>query len=152
MDEQRRPIMTWLAWRQFRTPALVVAVLLVAVAVIFGVTGPGLVHWYDTIVRPCNTNHDCNAVTSIFLKKDGLWQDIGKLMYVFPVLLGMFWGAPLVAREMETGTFRLSWTQSVTRRRWFVTRVGMVVVASLVATGLLSLMVTWWFSPFDTIH
>jgi hypothetical protein len=63
----------------------------------------------------------------------------------------MFWGAPLVAREMETGTFRLSWTQSVTRRRWFATRVSMVVLASLVATGLLSLMVTWWSSPFDTI-
>jgi ABC-type multidrug transport system ATPase subunit len=32
-----------------------------------------------------------------------------------PVLIGMFWGAPLVARELETGTFRLAWTQSVTR-------------------------------------
>jgi hypothetical protein len=109
------------------------------------------VHCFDTVVRPCKTNNDCNFVTSTFLRKDQLWQDIGKLPYYFPVLLGMFWGAPLVAREMETGTFRLSWTQSVTRRRWFATRLGMIVLSSIVATGLLSLMVTRWSSPFDTI-
>ena len=142
--------MIWLAWRQFRTPAVAVAAILVAVAVVYGVTGPGLAHMYDTVIKPCTTNHDCHSVTSIFLAKDRLLQEISKLLLYFPVLLGMFWGAPLVAREMETGTFRLSWTQSVTRRRWFANRAGMVVLASLVATGLLSLMITWWSSPFDT--
>jgi len=142
--------MTWLAWRQFRTPALVIAVLLVAVGVAYGVTGPGILHLYDTVVKPCKANNDCATVTSNFLAKYQTWKTVSKLLLLFPVLLGMFWGAPLVAREMETGTFRLSWTQSVTRRRWFFTRVGIAVVASMVATGLLSLMVTWWSRPFDS--
>jgi hypothetical protein len=30
----------------------------------------------------------------------------------------MFWGAPLVAGELESGTFRLAWTQDVSRVRW----------------------------------
>lgn len=143
--------MTWLAWRQLRTPALVGALVLVAVAVLFGVTGPNLFHLFDTYVKPCHVHNDCNSVISSFLAKDRIRKTVSKLLIFFPVLLGMFWGAPLVAREMETGTFRLSWTQSVTRRRWFATRVGMAVLASMVATALLSLMITWWSRPFDSI-
>src|ERR1700692_2166803 len=125
--------MTWLAWRQFRMAALVVALVLVAVAVLYGVTGPNLVHLFDTYVKPCHVNNDCKTAISSFLKKDQIRKTVSKLLIFFPLFLGMFWGAPLVAREMETGTFRLSWTQSVTRRRWFVTRVGIVVLASVVA-------------------
>jgi len=41
-----------------------------------------------------------------------------RLVVAVPGLIGIFWGAPLVARELETGTYRLAWTQSVTRKRW----------------------------------
>ena len=143
--------MTWLAWRQFRTSALVVALVLVAIALLYVVTGPTLLHLFDAYVKPCHAHGDCNSVISSFLVKDRLRKTVSKLLIFFPLLLGMFWGAPLVAREMETGTFRLSWTQSVTRRRWFATRVGMVVLASMVATGLLSLIITRWSRPFDSI-
>jgi hypothetical protein len=63
----------------------------------------------------------------------------------------MFWGAPLIAREFETGTLRLAWTQSVTRRRWLAVKLGVVAAASAVAVGLLSLMASWWFSPIDSV-
>ena len=33
------------------------------------------------------------------------------IVAVVPVLLGAFWGAPLVARELEAGTYRLVWTR-----------------------------------------
>jgi ABC-type transport system involved in multi-copper enzyme maturation permease subunit len=42
---------------------------------------------------------------------------LGPGLLPIPALLGMFWGAPLIARELESGTYRLAWTQSVTRRR-----------------------------------
>ena len=64
-----------------------------------------------------------------------------------PAVIGIFWGAPLVARELETGTFRLAWTQSVTRTRWLAVKIGIVGLASMAAAGLLSLMVTWWSQP-----
>ncbi len=72
-------------------------------------------------------------------------------MLIVPVVIGMFWGAPLVARELETGTFRLAWTQSVTRLRWLLVKLGLVGLASAVVGGLLSLMVSWWFSPIDKV-
>jgi hypothetical protein len=54
-----------------------------------------------------------------------------------------------VARELETGTYRLAWTQSVTRTRWLAVKLGVVGLTSVAVAGLLSLMVTWWSSPID---
>lgn len=34
-----------------------------------------------------------------------------------PAVIGMFWGAPLISRELETGTHYLAWNQGVTRTR-----------------------------------
>jgi ABC-type transport system involved in multi-copper enzyme maturation permease subunit len=62
-----------------------------------------------------------------------------------PALIGMFWGAPLLAREYETGTFRLAWTQTISKRRWLLTRISLGAVATLVLGGLFSLTVTWWY-------
>ena len=73
------------------------------------------------------------------------------LVLVVPALIGMFWGAPLIAHELETGTFRLAWTQSVSRRRWLWVKMGLVGLASALTAGLLSLMSTWWFSPIDKV-
>jgi ABC-type transport system involved in multi-copper enzyme maturation permease subunit len=67
---------------------------------------------------------------------------------LFPLLLGMFWGAPLVARELEQGTHRLAWTQTVTRRRWFLVRAGVLVVAASLAAWAFGAMVSSWFLAF----
>ena len=50
------------------------------------------------------------------------------------VLVGVLVGAPLVAREVEQRTHLVSWTQSIARRRWYLTKVG-VLGAALVAVG-----------------
>jgi hypothetical protein len=74
---------------------------------------------------------------------------LGLLVILAPGLLGAFWGAPLVAGEFEDGTFRLAWTQSVTRTRWLAAKLAVVGLASMAAAGLLSLVVTWWAGPLD---
>jgi hypothetical protein len=141
----------WLAVRQLRTQALVVLGVLAVVAMALAVTGPHLVHLYNTTVRGCATHGDCPTVTSQFLLQDRFLQDLNPVVLVAPALIGIFWGAPLVARELETGTHRLAWTQGVSRSRWILTKLVVVGLASVVVVGLLSLMVTWWSSPFDRI-
>ena len=143
--------MLWLTWRQFRTQAAVVAGVLAVIAVALAVTGPHLVHLYDTAVKPCASRGDCGVVTTSFTKNDRLLQQLGQVVLAAPALIGIFWGAPLVARELENHTFRLAWTQSVSRTRWLALKLGLVGLASMAAAGLLSLMVTWWSSPFDRI-
>jgi hypothetical protein len=141
----------WLTWRQFRTQAAVVFGVLAAIAVALAVTGPHLVHLYDSTVKPCASHGDCATVTDLFTKNDRLLQQLGQVVLAAPALIGIFWGAPLVARELENNTFRLVWTQSVSRTHGLAVKLGLVGLASMAAAGLLSLMVTWWSSPFDTV-
>jgi hypothetical protein len=143
--------MIWLAWRQFRAQTAVALGVLAAIAIVLAVTGPHLVHLYDTTVTPCASHGDCATATDLFMHHDRLLQQLRPAVLVAPALIGIFWGAPLVARELENNTFRLAWTQSVSRTRWLLTKIGLVGLASMATAGLLSLMVTWWSSPFDRL-
>jgi hypothetical protein len=141
--------MIWLTWRQFRSQAMVVFGVLAVVAVALALTGPTLVHVYDTTVATCAVHDDCSSVTNAFTGSDRLLQQLSIVLVFVSALIGIFWGAPLVARELETGTYRLAWTQSVTRTRWVAVKLGVVGLTSVAVAGLLSLMVTWWSSPID---
>lgn len=138
-----------LAVRQFRTQGLVAASALVLVGIVLAITGTQLAHSYDTTVAGCQTYGDCPSVIAALVGTDPLVQLSGIALILLPAVIGIFWGVPLVARELEAGTHRLVWTQSVTRTRWIIAKLGIVGLASLAVTGLLSLMVTWWFSPID---
>ena len=144
--------MTWLAWRQFRAQAAVALGALVLIAIVLLLTGPHLVHLYDTTVANCSAQGDCSAATSALITDgDKVGVGLRVVVEVVPALIGLFWGAPLVARELETGTYRLAWTQ-VTRTRWMTVKIGILGLASMVVAGVLSLMVTWWSSPLDRVN
>jgi hypothetical protein len=143
----------WLAWRQFRTQLLVVGGVLVAMAIVLIVTGPHLVNVADAYLKLCHTNRDCGSTTNPVVNMDGKIETAFSDVLLFaPALMGIFWGAPLVARELETGTYRLGWTQSITRQRWLAVKLGVVGLSSVAVAGLLSLMLTWWASPIDTAN
>ena len=78
-----------------------------------------------------------------------LFQAAIVVVAVAPAIIGVFWGAPLVARELEAGTHRLAWTQSVTRTRWLATKLGVTTLAAAATVGLLTFAVTWWSQPLD---
>ena len=141
-----------LTWRQFRTQAFVSAGVLVVLAAILALTGPHLVHLYNTTVANCASKGDCSAATNFFLGRDRLLQQLSLVVVALPAILGIFWGAPLVARELETGTFRLAWTQSISRSKWLAIKLAIVGLASMAVAGLVSLMVTWWSSPLDRVN
>ena len=71
------------------------------------------------------------------------------ISYLMPAIIGMFWGAPLISRELEGGTYRLAWSQSVTRSRWLAVKLGLLGLAAMAVAGLFSLVITWWASPLD---
>jgi hypothetical protein len=73
------------------------------------------------------------------------------LTVVVPCLLGVFWGGPLVARELETGTSQFAWMQSITRRHWLAVKVGWALLAAAVWGGAVSALVTWWSSPANAL-
>jgi len=147
--------MIWLTWRQFRAQAIAAAAALAVLALVFGLTGPHLAHLYDVSgLATCHAR--CSALTAGFLdsvKSDAMYPVLYiagvALLYVTPGIIGVFWGAPLVTRELEAGTFRLAWNQSVTRTRWMAAKLALTGLAAMVTAGLLSLVITWWASPVD---
>jgi hypothetical protein len=151
--------MIWVTWRQFRGQAVAAAAVLVLVAIALASTGPHLADLYNSSgLLTCHAHGDCPTLATDFLdsaKADTvlflLWEGGIILMFGAPALLGVFWGAPLITREIETGTYRLAWNQSVTRTRWLAVKLGLLGLAAMGTAGLLSLMLTWWSSPVQRI-
>jgi hypothetical protein len=132
--------MIWLTWRQLRLQATAVYVAVAAAAVVLAVTGP---HLAD-LAQLGGSVFDRLTSTDRTLFYAGI-----VVVAAAPALVGAFWGAPLVARELESGTHRLVWSQSITRTRWLAVKLGASVLGVAVAVGLLSLAVTWWSQPID---
>jgi hypothetical protein len=151
--------MIWLTWRQFRAQTIAASAALAALAVVLLITGPHLAHLYATSgIATCHAHSDCANLTNTFineLKAGAVYEALFYLgigvLFIAPALIGVFWGAPLVTREVEAGTFRLAWNQSVTRTRWLAIKLGLVGLAAMATAGLFSLMVTWWASPIDRV-
>jgi hypothetical protein len=146
-------MMIWFTWRQLRAQTLVIAAALAAFGVVLLVTTPLITNLYAAVAA-CTS--DCAGVTSVFLTRfrssvafPTTVAGLGAV-YVLPALLGIFWGAPLIARELETGTYRLVWNQSVTRTRWLAVKLAAGCAIAVTSAGLLSWAVTVWAQRFDT--
>jgi ABC-type transport system involved in multi-copper enzyme maturation permease subunit len=73
---------------------------------------------------------------------------ISALLQGVPALIGAFVGAPVLARELETGTFRYAWTQGFGRWRWALAKLVPLALAVTAAAGAFSLLLSWYFAPF----
>jgi hypothetical protein len=101
-----------------------------------------------TACRPA-ASIGCANMTSDFLSKhDHTASIIPALLQAVPALIGAFVGAPVLARELETGTFRYAWTQGFGRWRWTLAKLVPLALVVAAAAGLFSLLFTWYYQPF----
>jgi hypothetical protein len=122
-----------------------VAVLLGALAVYLWLAGLQIHHAYAT---------DCHPASSLAcsINFSGRYGTTGILVSVFlqavPVLIGAFAGAPVLARELETGTYRFAWTQGMGRRRWTLAKLVLLAVVVTAVAGAFSVLYSWFNQPF----
>jgi hypothetical protein len=138
--------MTWLVWRQHRVQFYVGAALLAAFAIIIVITGAQVADQFRAAQTACAMHVQCRHLGGLFMGS----RVVGFLVISTlgaPVLVGLFWGAPLVAAEAEAGTTQFAWMQSVTRKHWLVVKMGWMLVAAAIWGGVISALVTWWSSP-----
>jgi hypothetical protein len=145
--------MIWVAWRQHRTQMLWGAAVVAAMALFLIPTGIGMSHQFTSsgLARCLRTvGADCGDLSERFDSRYNGYAFLVPLFLLAPVLFGVFFGAPLIAREMDSGTYRLAWTQGVSRPRWLSTKLAVVVGAALAGSASLAYMVTWWSRPLIT--
>ena len=70
------------------------------------------------------------------------------ILQIVPALIGAFIGAPVLARELETGTFRYAWTQGLERWRWTLAKLVSLAVVVTTAAGVFSLLFSWYYQPY----
>jgi ABC-type transport system involved in multi-copper enzyme maturation permease subunit len=144
--------MIWLTWRQFRLQALAALGLLAALAVYLVILGQASRGYYDDHIVNCAAD-TCSLANRTFEHTyRSQFTQVGALLIVVPAIIGTFWGAPLVSRELEAGTHRLVWNQSVTRTHWLVAKLGLIGLLAVTVTGLLSLLLTWSASRYDRLE
>jgi hypothetical protein len=145
--------MTWILWRQYRMQAAVTAALLAAFAVFTVISGLHLATTWHNDLAACTAADNCSS------GQGGLFNGAGdatgliiEMTLIVPALLGLFWGAPLVAHELETGSLQWTWVQSVTRARWFAVKAGCLLLAAAVWGGAVAALVTWWAGPRNALY
>src|SRR6266508_1490019 len=90
---------------------------------------------------------DCGALLHYVGADTGLTIALAAVN-LLPALVGAFWGAPLIARELERGTHRLVWGQSVSRRRWLAVKMAVLAAAALLGGVAQSAVLTWAIDQF----
>src|SRR5438105_3744216 len=130
--------MVWLTWRQHRREAIIGGVLLSVTAVLLLVTHGLMSSAMSEAVKSCGpqtTPVFCGPAASTAMGLFNVGQLLKVLLMALPVLGAMFVAAPLVARELEQGTHTFIWTQSITRTRWFATKVLIIAITAVIMAG-----------------
>jgi hypothetical protein len=156
-DTSLRPVpwrrMAGVAWRQHRFALAGVAALLGALAVWLWIIGTPLHHaWAAAVGCHPASSPACQVLVGTFNGMDnhmtGAASPGGVFLQVVPVLIGAFAGAPVLARELETGTFRFAWTQGFGRWRWALAKLVLLAVVLAAATGAVGVLVSWYYQPY----
>jgi ABC-type transport system involved in multi-copper enzyme maturation permease subunit len=140
--------MTYLVWRQYRLQWAIGLALLAAFAAVELINGLHMAHTWHSLLTTCPAN-SANGSCLQQTITDNLGENMRLIAEIVPGLLGIFWGAPLVAHELETGTATFAWTQGVPRSRWLWTKVGLLLLAAALWGAAVAALVTWWSGPVN---
>jgi hypothetical protein len=141
--------MTGLVWRQYRAQGAIAFALLAAFAAVILVDGFHIASQWHAMLVACAGNSACLQQRGPLV--NGVVSDLPYVSLIVPVVLGMLWGAPLVAHELEARTSDFAWTQSVTRTRWLAGKVGWLLLAAAACGGVLAALITWWSGPTNAL-
>lgn len=138
----------WVAWRQHRTTLAGTVAALAAIGLYLIIDGLRMRSAYDAF-HACTPigSAGCQLAWERFRDEFGQSGLIDVVLMLLPGIVGAFAGAPVLARELETGTFRYAWTQGAGRMRWAagILASGAVGVAVLIAA--FGLLVSWHQQP-----
>lgn len=147
--------MIWLTWRLQRFETALATVALAAGAAVLLLTGSALLSSFDQLGIPACLNGAgdrvaCTNAISAFTDQATSAQQMLTWLAFVPTLLGVLLAAPLIL-ELEDRSYQLAWTQTVTRRRWTLARIGLPAAAGILGTAVIAGLGSWWMQPIDRV-
>lgn len=101
-----------------------------------------------------HTSPRCQAAFQDMLDHQAWLRDVlrfgGVAMMVLPAAIGLFVAGPMIGRELESGTYRLAWSQSVSPSRWLLAKLAVPAAITVVAVPVLSAVYVWGRTSPDT--
>jgi hypothetical protein len=135
----------------YRIVIAATAALVIALGVLLIVNGLALHQAYQAGLATCRASGSCGDLQAQLFRKEGTVVQVINLMIAAPLVIGMFLGAPLVARDLEQHTSKLIWTQAVTPRRWFLAKIGWLGLIATITSATIAALVTWWSGPLNAL-
>jgi ABC-type transport system involved in multi-copper enzyme maturation permease subunit len=149
--------MIWVSWRQHRSAALGCLAVLIGLAIYAILVGTSMrtAFGHDSLA-PClarSQGAGCPTGVTAFMNEFGSEVNIAfwSVALIVPGLIGVLVGAPLIAGELEYGTWRLAWSQSVPRARWLAVKLAMVTGGLIVVGAAMTAVITWYRAPMDRL-
>lgn len=123
--------MTWLIWRLQRAQVMTSLVIVLSIILL----------WVVVLIEAsgCPTPTDCGAPMTEFIDENYVYYAIG--VFLLSIVLGLFAGGPLFAREFEERTYAFVITQRGHHGRWLLLKLviaGVPVAIAITALGVLS--------------
>jgi hypothetical protein len=142
--------LAWVSWRQYRLSAAGTAAFLGVLALYLLIMGLRIRSAYAAAVAcPPAAGQGCQAALNLFNNDyHNVAEVTAAVLNAVPVLAGVFAGAPILARELDRGTFRFAWTQGAGRTRWTLARLALPTVTVTAAAAAFSQLFGWFFYSF----
>jgi hypothetical protein len=142
--------MMWVAWRQHRTVYLMLGGVLAAASIFLLIIDLKVTHAFQQLgLATCKDT--CASAEEAFQDQYGIFASLPLWANVWPVLLGLFVGVPVVSSDLEQGTHRLLWAQSITRLRWLLEKLALALGVGLLSAGILMALLIWGYGPFEQV-
>jgi len=149
--------MIWVSWRQHRGQAIACLAVLAALAVYAILLGTSMRTAFGNDALTACLAHSqgtaCPAAVQAFTNRFGSEVNIAfwAVTLIVPGLIGVLVGGSLIARELEYGTWRLAWSQTVPRARWLAVKLALVTGGLVVLGAAMTAVITWYRAPMDRL-
>jgi hypothetical protein len=149
--------MIWVSWRQHRGQAIACLGLLAVLAIYAVVLGDSMrtAFGQDGLITCLarSQGNGCPDAISTFTNRFGSEVNVAfwAVALIVPGLIGVLVGAPLIAQELEYGTWRLAWSQTVSRARWLTVQLALVTAGLVVIGAAMTVLITWYRAPMDRL-
>ena len=144
--------LAWVSWRQYRLALLGAVSVLGALALYLLTMGLRIRSGYASLgschLTTSHISRTCQTALMLFGGYHVWGETTAAIMLTVPMLIGAFGGAPILGRELETGTFRFAWTQGAGRTRLALARLALPAVTVTAATAAFSQLFGWFYYPF----